>query len=143
MLQYEHVARSVIGCALCASLRGNDTEALRWLELIEGGEKVPQPVLDQLFARKLVILGAAKRWADMELAVRRKRESKPGAGPTPLPPLEARLLGVITLEAVGDSKGASRASGLVEALAQVALGDLITQGQVGHVLDLVQRFRSE
>lgn len=140
MLQYEHVARAAIGCAMCASLRGNDAEALRWLDLVQEAEKLPQPVADQLFSRRLVVLAAAQRWADVELLVRRRRQARPGEGPTVLSPLEARLLAVVALDALGDGKSAARSGDLVAALAQVALGDLVTSGQVGHVLELVQRY---
>lgn len=134
LLKYEHVARAALGCAMCAAVRGNDTEAQRWLDAVEEGESLPSSVADQLFSRRLVVLGGARRWADLELYVRRRRQ----AGP--LSPTEARLLAVITLEALADAQGRERRLELVDALAQVALGELVTQGQVGHVLDLVRRY---
>src|SRR5262249_54788111 len=47
LLHYEHVARAAIGCALCASMLGNDVEASRWLDEIESAEDIPPIIQDQ------------------------------------------------------------------------------------------------
>jgi hypothetical protein len=138
MFQYEHVARAAIGCALSASLRGNDTEALRWLDAVADSEQTPDAVREQLASRRFAVLGQAKRWADLEIFVRRTRKAdRQGAGPelTPLPTAMARLLAVITLEA--DKRNAGP---LIEGLAKVALGDLVARKEIGQVLDLVGRY---
>lgn len=138
MLQYEHVARSVVGCALCASLRGNDVEAIRWLDFVEESEQAPKIVKDQLFSRRIAVLAQAKRWADMELLIRRaRRADRQGGGPnvTPLPALIARQVVVVTLEADKRTAGPQ-----IEQLAKIALGDLVAQREIAHVLDLVGKF---
>lgn len=138
MFQYEHVARSAVGCGLCASLRGNDTEALRWLDAVSEAEQTPEAVREQLAPRRFVVLGAAKRWADLELFVRRTRKAdRNGGGPelTPLATPLARLLAVITLEADKRTAGAQ-----IEQLAKIALGDLVARKEIGQVLDLVARY---
>ncbi len=138
MFQYEHVARAAVGCGLCASLRGNDTEALRWLDAVGESEQTPESVREQLAPRRFVVLGAAKRWADLELFVRRTRKAdRNGAGPelTPLSPTLARLLAVITLEADKRTAGPQ-----IEQLAKIAMGDLVARKEVGQVLDLVAKY---
>jgi len=139
-LKYEHVARAALGCALCTSLRGADAEALRWLDLLESAEDLPRPVADLLFSKRMIVLATARRWADLELLVRHQRS---GNGLTPGVPLktwEARLLAVLTLDVLAETKNRERRAEAAEALAQVALSELIAQGQVGDVLDLVQRY---
>lgn len=138
MLQYEHIARAAIACGLCAAQRGSDVEALRWLDFVQDAEQTPAAVREQLPARRVVILAQAKRWADLELLIRRTRKSdRAGGGPelTPLPPLLARLLAVSTLEADRRTAGPQ-----IEALARIAMQDLVTQKEVSHVLDLVRKY---
>lgn len=141
MLQYEHVARAAIGCAMASSLRGNDTEALRWLDLLSDSDSTPKSVKEQLPARRMAILGAAKRWGDLELMVRRARKldqaqaRAQGVDVKPLPVPLARLLAVIALEADKRVAGPQ-----IEPLAKIALADLVAQKEIGHVLDLVNRY---
>lgn len=139
LLRYEHVARAALGCALCESLRGKDETALRWLEAVERAPDVPDVVRRQIFARRITVLGAAKRWADLEYLVRHRRGVGAGQVPRPLEVAEARLLAVLTLEAL-DQRGPERVRDALQALAEVALRDLVARGAVGHVLDLTARF---
>lgn len=137
LLKYEHVARAAIGCALCASIRNNDVEAVRWLDAVAATPELPESVREQIFPRRITVLAAAKRWADLERAVRLTRRSdRTGGGPDvqPLSVPAARLLAVVTLEADPATRG------VTEKLASVALGDLVTRGEVAQVLDLVQRY---
>lgn len=141
LLRYEHIARSAMGCGLAAAIRGNDGEAVRWLETVDEFPELPRSVRDQLLIRKLIVFGESKRWADMEQLVRRTRRDRAAAsgstdGPAePLAVGPARLLAVITLEADRRIAGPQ-----IEALARTALGDLVARQEVGQVLDLVKRF---
>lgn len=137
MLRYQHVARAAMGCAVASSLRGNDIEALRWLDAIEQGEEVPEELLPQLFTRRLGVLAAAKRWPDADVLVRNHRRSA-GGKETPLRWEEARLLGVLVLEAKADPSITGRNAEIVESLIQTSWGDLVARGEVGHVLDLTR-----
>lgn len=140
MFQYEHVARAAIGCSLAASLRGSDVEAIRWLDAVEEAPGTSQAVRDQLLSRRMAVLGQAKRWADLELLVRRQRQIKERAlgaahQTKPLPVLLARLLAVITLEA-----DKSLAAKPIEQLASIALADLVALREVAQILDLVGKY---
>lgn len=139
MMRYEHVARAAIGCALCESIRGHDETALRWLEAVENAEGVPPTVAKQVFARRIAVLAAAKRWADLDFLVKRRREPERGKPVQPLETGEARLLAVVALEALQD-KGPSKVHDAVQSLADIAMTDLVTRGEVRHVQDLVSKF---
>lgn len=140
LLRYEHVARSVIGCAMCSSLLGNHEEAQRWLDLFAGVEQLPQGVKDQLLSRQMVVLAGAQRWSDVSFAVR--RTTNPGMDETgrQLTIAEARLLSVLSLEAARDPNQRPLLKAQAEQLAQVGLAELVARGEIGHVTDLVTRY---
>lgn len=140
LLRYEHVARAALACALCNALLGNDVEAMRWLDMVEQAEGVPQVVQDQLFSRRVIVAASTQRWADVELAVRRRRAPSAGGPDMPLSLADARLVAVLSLEAVQDPAVRPGLKAEAEKIAQVALGDLVVKGEVGHVLDLVKQF---
>ncbi len=139
MLRFEHVARAALGCALASSLTGSHVEASRWLDQLDRAENLPQSVRAQLFTRRIIIGAAANQWADVDLAVKRQRRDEQG-GEKRLTIAEARLLAIAALDA---SRSSTLREGLrttAEGLAQIALADLIAQGEIGHVLDLVGQF---
>ncbi len=78
--------------------------------------------------------------ADLDLTVARRRQPDRDKPPTPLPPRDARLLTVLALENVETFTAGTRMRMLIEESAQRGLGDLVAAGEVGHVLDLVQRY---
>lgn len=133
LLAYEHVARSVVGVALCESLRKGDEEALRWLGLIESFADTPRSVASQLGAWRMVILGRASRWRDLSLW---GDSTVGGAG---MSPTEARLLAVIALEA----RAAGEPIEALRPLLRLSLGSLAATGQSGQVFDLASRFVAE
>lgn len=144
LLRYEHVARAAMAVGLAHSLSGDDTIALQWIDEIDRAGETPLDVREELWARRIEVLARAKRWADLQRLVDRRRLSTDPAGATAMPVGEARLLAVLTLEAIAEGGGdpglrADRTR-LLEAIAQVAMGDLVTQGEIGHVLDLVKRY---
>lgn len=141
LLRFEHVARAAMGVALAASVRGNDVEAVRWLDVLVESPEVPESVRRQLFTRRIAVLGAARRWADLDLMISRARRAADGKD-THLETADARLLAVVVLEALDDPKarGVAGRDRLLETLAQTALGDLVARGEVGHVIDLVGRY---
>jgi len=140
MLRHEHVARSAMGAAMCLSLRGNDTEAMHWLDTIAGAEDVPKPVIDQLFSRRLIVLSRAGRWAEVQFLVERRRQPDRRRPATPLAASEARLVAVLAMDALERLSKKSPARDLVRSVAQTGLGDLVAGGEISHVLDLVARY---
>lgn len=140
LLKYEHVARAAVGVAMCASLRQNDAEALRWLDLVESEPDVSPALRAELLSRRMVVLASAKRWSDLELMLKRRAADRKKDQPL-LSPSEARLLGVLALEAAaaqGDVVRPGRTQ--IETLSQLALSELVSQGRVADVLDIVNRY---
>lgn len=142
LLKFDHVARAAVGCALSAALKpGGDAEALRWLDTIQAAEGLSPAVSGELFRYRAVVLAGSKRWSDLNSFVRRRLKAPQGGKATPLSPVEARLLAVLTLDATdANKKPAANSADIIATLAQVALGELVTQGRVGDVLDLVQHY---
>lgn len=143
LLRYDHVARAVLGCALASSLADEHADAVRWIQVLDDETaEVAERVAPQVFPRRVLVLGRARRWADLESAVDHERRARVKGGAAQLEPLEARLLAVVTLEALADpsARGLVERDRLLEALAQVGLGDLVSAGELGHVLDLVSRY---
>jgi len=142
LLKYDHIARAAVGVALSYALRRDgETEALRWLDAIEQENHIPDAVRSQLLSRRVAVLAGARRWADAESVIRFARNSDRGGSGGErdslrlLEPLTARLLAVLCFES-----DASAARDLVERLGQIAMNDLVARGEVGHVLDLAQRY---
>lgn len=138
MLRYEHVARAAVGAALCFSLRGSDDTAVRWLDAIDAAPSLAPAVRAQLPARRLVIYARARRWADLELFLRRAVRND-GQHPD-LDTGQARLLAVLALDALESGAVHGAATTLVRSLAEAAIAELIARGELAHVLDLVRRY---
>lgn len=143
LLSYAHVARAALGCARAAALRGDDVGAARWLGMVtSASESLPPEVRSQLLAQQILVLSAAKRWADLQLIIERAKRSDI-AGDVLLSPLEARLLAIMALNAASEDMrgpvGTARRT-VLEGLAQVGLKDLIEHGELRQVLNIVTRY---
>lgn len=137
----EHVARSGMGMALCASLRGSHGEALRWLAEIETTEDLP-PALDaDLFFRRIIVYAAGGRWSELEAMIRAHKRSDDGK-PAPLSLRDARLVAVLCLDSLQRHAVPASDKEIAERLSQNAMADLVARGEIGHVLNLMNRFGS-
>lgn len=140
LIHYEHIARSAMGCALSASIRGEHVEAVRWIDLLRQADDLPASVVDQLFTRELIVLAGAQRWSDIEARVRDRRGMRSGTATKPLPLVEARLVAVLALEYGNSGPSMSRLGEVAQSVAAMAMSDLVAQRQVSQVLDLVQQY---
>jgi len=140
LLRYEHVARAAVGTALAFSLRNQHDRALRWLDAVDEHPETPDPVRKQLFVRRLVVNARAGFWANIEADVAHIPVNAEDSNEATLSVSEARLLAVLTLGAIERGEPSIHARPLVQRLAETALSALVRQGEVGHVLDLVQRY---
>lgn len=138
LLKYPHVARAALGCALCASLKGNDVEAMRWIDAVAAAADIAPDVQAQVFLRKLTVLAAAGRWADVDLVVR--RHTTDAGERQRLTAAEARLLATSAMDAMQAANNTPRIKALTTELAQTALADLVAAGEIGHILDIVARY---
>ena len=136
LLKYDHIARAALGCAMVASALGNDAEAERWFDLLQTAPEVPEPVLAQVFSRRMVVYARAKRWSDLDRLVGlRARELGGNLGVT-----DARLLAVLAMEAGAEGASVAGRAQVVESLAQVAFRSLIAHNELGQIIDLVNRY---
>ncbi|MFU8828527.1 MAG: hypothetical protein ACNA8P_03735, partial [Phycisphaerales bacterium] len=147
-LQYEHIARAALAVAGCYSMVGRDAVSEQWLDAIEGFDGLPEPVREQIFVRRITHAAQSSSWARAAEIVAKKRDSAiPIAGEftsdpgKPLPVNHARLLAVLTFETIAREK--EHSDPRVERLRDLALGDLVVQDQLGHVLDLAQRYGTD
>lgn len=138
MFKFDHVSRAAIGCALAEGLRGHTQDAERWLELVELAEETSKEVRVQIGPRRLTILGAAKRWADLAVAAKLLRNNEGANGM--LQPTEAQLVAVLTLEAIHAGDVPRVAQDVVRQQSDQAISDLIRQGRVSAVLALAKRY---
>lgn len=136
LLRYEHVARAAMGVAMAHALLGDNDEAVRWIDAVREVEDLPQTIRDQMFIRRLLVYAQARRWADIEWILHQRQQQR--TDEPILSTSEARLLAIAALDVLRDTPPDAERDALVEALAQVALGELVKAGEVGHVLDLVQ-----
>lgn len=139
LLKYEHMARAVLGVALCYAAQGATNDALVWLGIVDDEGEVASGVRVQFQARRLSVLAAAGRWSQVESewrhAVRAARED---AARTPSV-ATARLLAVESLEFIRRSSPGPETDRARE-VAEIALGRLIEAGELGHVVDLVTKY---
>lgn len=138
-MRFPHYARSMVGCAMAASLLGRDVEALRWLDAVSNSSETPPEVESQLFVRYAVVLAESQRWTDLDVRTRTHRARADSASGR-LSKAEARLLAVLALQSSSIPGGLPRTREITEELAQIALSDLVASGDVAHVKDLFRRF---
>ena len=148
MLEFEHVARSVVGSAVCESVLGKTDKALALLRVVEESDNTPAVVRDELPARRITILAHGEQWVQLAELIENRRAGDSVGGELMHDPLsagEARLLGVLSLAALEriDSSKSDRSRSQrkeIENLAQVSLADLAARNELGHMLDLTIRF---
>lgn len=140
LLKYEHVGRAAIGTALTLALRGNDVEAIRWLDEIESIDDLHPAVRAQTFTRRLIIYASANRWSDAESLIRRTRQPDLTKDAIQLSPADARLAAVLGLEATRAGGMSLIVKEAAERVAQTGMADLVARGEVSQILDLVARY---
>jgi hypothetical protein len=148
LLEFEHVARSVVGSAVCEAALGETERALALLAVVEGSDHTPGSVRAELPARRMTILARGDRWIDLGQLVDRRRARSSNAGSLERVPLsagEARLLGALSLSAlerIDSTKNdpARNQRPEIESLARLAQADLAARNELGHMLDLTMRF---
>ena len=131
LMEYEHVARAAVGCALASALLGQRDVAGEWLSLVDNATGVSEEVRDKLGVYRVLSLGYSGAWIELEAAVREAR------GEGTMDALLARLVCVLSFEAKV-TRRAEQAS--VDLIGKIALGDLVARNETGHVLDLVSRY---
>jgi len=137
-LQYEHVARAAIGVGICRAVQGRIDDALKWIDLVAAGDDPPESALAESRARRATVLAMANRWDQLLTLIEQERggDSSTSEAARVLAPGQARLLVVLAKET---GKGHER-SGARQTLVEIGFSDLVAQGALSHVLDLVKRY---
>jgi len=139
-LFYEHVARSAVGVALAYAQSGDPLSGRAWAKVVVQSEYTEPDSKRVADNRLLQIIAmdrdwtAVNRWLDS--AVRNQDED------LILNVSDARFIALRSLEAMDSSRVGL--GGLKEAkqTARFAIEQLVEAGEIGHVLDLYQRFKT-
>lgn len=141
MLAREVVARAAIGVALAYAVRGDEADAIVWLDTIERHAELPDSIRAAMFERRLAVFtSGSPRWSRVEQLVDQRLAAAARRSESPFSVREARLLSVLALEAAAGDSGDPRLSTLILKLAEIGIGELIAMGEIGQVLDLVGRY---
>ncbi|MFK7759368.1 MAG: hypothetical protein AB8C13_05415 [Phycisphaerales bacterium] len=136
LLEYDHVARSMLGVALCKLSDQEYLQAGLWLSAIEGSTVAPDFVIGYAKQRMLEVALGERDWLKSERVAIELRDAEPE---TLLGVAQSRLL---VLKALGPYTGNVSAKGGAEGAAEIAkigLDQLIELGEIGHILELRER----
>lgn len=130
--EYEHVARSAIGVAMCYAQSEAYQFANTWLGVLLEQDEISYDVRSAAMLRQLRVHVMSNAWYD---ALMSAIEIRSGQQDAPLSVADARFVIVKTLESprsAGDSDA--------EKLVQSCIMDLVKQREIGHIVELYQRF---
>lgn len=132
-LELEHVARAAIGVGRARSMTEDRLLAEQWLRLVVDAERAPDAVRTQAFGRLIRLHADRQDWPGVLELIETLRVARPNGGPILTAP-DARYVAMRALApGVRDAADARTVAG-------AALADLIARGEIGHVLDLRDRF---
>lgn len=138
VLQYEHVARAAIGVALAYAQSGDDRTGRVWATKVVESEQVSPQIRDTARQRLLQIYIMGRSWHNANLTAREVMRAQGGS----LPVADARLLAMGALSALGSGPIGEGGRSEAEKVIRLAIEQLVEQGEIGHVVDLYQRFDS-
>lgn len=145
LFEYEHVARAMLGVAMCrahnAEVRGlgDFTEARLWLEKLTEARGTSDEVKALGRQRLLGVIARERDWREGARQALFLRDMEPE---TLLTTPVARDLAIQGLTAMGArDPGRGGVEGAQEC-ARIALEQLVSLGEIGHVLELSRRFGS-
>lgn len=136
-IEFEHVARAAIGVAMCYAQSENESLALAWLNELIDSNAVSDEVRSAAESRKLRVLAASRDWYKAHTYIYEISDADAGAY---LSVPDARFVAMRALD--------SRVSGLpgkggeeqAVKVATLGIEHLVGRGEIGHVVDLYQRY---
>lgn len=138
LFRFEHVARSAVGAAVAEALRGGTDAGMRWLDLLENTEGVAAEISEQVFIRRIQVLGMTGRWELLQNWVNARRAADSAEDRTPrLSTAEARLIAVLAMESRPSAESDRAAA---RRLASTATEHLLLNAEWGHARDLAERY---
>ncbi len=132
-LELEHVARAAIGVGRARSLTQDWLLAEQWLRMVVEADRAPEAVRTQGFGRLIRLHADRQDWPGVLELTETLRAARQASGPVLTAP-DARYVAMRAL--APDTREAPDA----RSVASAALADLIARGEIGHVLDLRDRF---
>lgn len=136
LLEYDHVARAMIGVALC-KLQNNELSSSRlWLDAVQDSAVAPEFAVNFAKKRQIDISLAEMDW---KRALGETRSLLKDSD-TEIGVSLSRLVVIRTMDAQSaDSDGRGGEETATE-LAKLGLNQLVELGEIGHVIDLLERY---
>lgn len=138
-LEFEHVARAAIGLALSYSQSDEGILARSWAKNVVYSEYLKDSVQPAAMSRYLQVIAMDQAWADLNRLIIALNESN---AEQYLSVADARFLALRSLTAMNESRSTQDNTIDAKKVAKHALGALVAQGEIGHVLELYRRFDS-
>lgn len=143
LLEYDHVARAMLGVGLSKSQNGDLSGARSWLASVKESDVAPDSAQDFANQRLLEVLLREQDWIN---SIRFAEEIQGTEDGDLLGVAQSRQLVIYPMNALSDSSGRFNRSkggeeGAMEA-ARLGLRRLVELGEIEHVLDLQKRYSS-
>lgn len=143
-LQYEHVARSAIGVAMCYAQSESPSLAEAWIDALLDSQDITPVVRSAAMSRKLQILASSKEWHEANKYAREMmREMASDTGrDARISVSDARYITMRALDERASRSLPDASKDEAGKLARLGLEQLVELGEIGHIVDLYQRYGS-
>ncbi len=138
LLEYEHVSRSAIGVAMCYAQSDSANLATSWLDSLLDSQDLQADVRDAARSRKLQVLAGAGEWYNAELQAREMMLNEDSA----ISVADARYIAMKALDYRASRSASASKNADADKLARLALEQLVDSGEIGHIVDLYNRYGS-
>ena len=135
-LVFEHVSRAAVASAAAFAHTGEIGLATRWFRALVDADEFNDAVVPVLRQRRAIALAHVGRWEDLASVALPDEQ----LGEPPLDVAEARLLAALSLDRPASQSLSPRDERSREFIRDRALSSLVAANELGHVLDLAQRF---
>lgn len=139
-VEYEHVARSAIGIAMCHAQSESASLAITWIDTLLGSDELTPDVRQAAQSRKLQILAGAGEWYEAEVFAREILRERGQDASLTVP--DARFIAMKALDQRANRSASRGNSDSMNNLARLGLEQLVELGEIGHIVDLYSRYGS-
>lgn len=138
-LEFDHVARSAIGIAMCYAQSEGYALAESWLNALLESDLVGELPRRAAQSRKLQVLAMKRDWYETHVYANQISDEDSGGF---LSVADARFITIQALDARVSGIPGDGGEEQAEKVAQLGIEHLIDRGEIGHVVDLYQRYQS-
>lgn len=139
-LEYEHVARSAIGVAMCYAQSESASLALAWIDALLSSEDLQTEARIAAQSRKLQILAGSGEWLMANAYARAMLQDRGDDAKLSVP--DARFISMKALDEGTRNSRSRNGTDDADSLARFGLGQLVELGEIGHIVDLYTRYGS-